>query len=402
MNIAKLVFTSSFLLFFFYGKTAELKPGFWQGILTLNESTELPFLFSVNDENKLTIYNAEEKIHLDSPTIKNDSITYSFLAFKTYLILSVTKKKFIEGFYVYPDRKQHSRIAFYANFLGKDKPTCNKEIATDISGRWKTMFSINSDNPYPAIGKFQQNINGKVTGTFLTETGDYRYLDGYFSGNKLTLSCFDGSHAFLFEAKYKDKKLHGTFYSGSHWSTNWVATRNDSFQLKNPDSLTYLIKDEFSFIHPDTSNNAVVFPNEKTEGKVVIIQIIGTWCPNCLDETNFYKKLYKKYHNEGLEIIGIAYEYPKEFNEQINRVKRYTNKKEVPYQILIGGQASKKEASSDFNMLNEISSFPTSIIINKKGEVVKIHTGFNGPGTGDIYDQYVDKTIALIEKLLKE
>ena len=163
-----------------------------------------------------------------------------------------------------------------------------------------------------------------------------------------------------------------------------------------------MVKDDLTFVHPDTNKVDIAYPNKSTQGKVVIIQLIGTWCPNCLDETNFYKDLYETYHNDGLEIMGIAYEAPENLSDQIDRVKRYSANKNIPYPILIGGHASKKEASMDFNMLNEITSFPTSIFVNRQGEVVKIHTGFNGPGTGDIYQSYVEETKRLIEKLLRE
>lgn len=389
-------------MLFFASYAAQPKSGFWQGMLSLEEDIKLPFVFSIDEKSDFTIYNAEEEITLKSPVLIGDSIQYSFIAFKTYIVLSVDNKKRLEGYYVYPDRKNHSRIPFFADYVGSSKPSCQKETVTDLSGRWKTLFSVNTPNKYPAIGKFTQHENGRVTGTFLTETGDYRFLDGYFSDDQLTLSCFDGSHAFLFKAEYSAGKLKGTFYSGSHWKTNWTAERNESFELKDPDSLTYLVKDEFTFVYPDTARSDYIYPNQSTQGKVVIIQIIGTWCPNCLDETNFYKDLYDKYHHKGLEIIGVAYEYPPNFQEQVERVKRYITNKTVPYPLLIGGQASKQEASSDFDMLNEISSFPTSIFINRRGEVVKIHTGFNGPGTGEVYDSYVKETHQLIEKLLRE
>ncbi len=401
MNILKVVFTIGFALIVFYGNTKEPKPGFWQGILILNETTKLPFVFSIDTNDHLTIYNAEEKIEMNKPTLLEDSILYSFKAFNTYLIFTSLKKS-LKGFYVYPDRKNHSRIAFYANYIGQKKPSCSMKTDLNISGKWKTTFSPESEDAYPAVGSFTQTENGNVTGTFLTETGDYRFLDGYLQGNKLTLSCFDGSHAFLFKGKVTDGNLNGIFYSGSHWETDWVAERNNSYKLRDPDSLTYLIKKELKFEHPDTNNIHVSYPNVNTKGKVVIIQILGTWCPNCLDETNFYKDIYESYHKKGLEIIAIAYEYPKNKRDQIERVKRYINNNGIPYQILIGGHASKKEASKDFNMLNEITSFPTSIIINRKGEVVNIHTGFNGPGTGEVYDDYVTTTRKLIEKLLHE
>lgn len=401
MNIARL----AYLLFLFISFTvysAAPKNGFWQGILELNSTTDLPFVFKLDQDQQLTIYNAEEQITLSEPQIKGDSISYSFIAFNTSLTFSINVKKELNGYFINPDRKKYARIPFRAYFIDTKKPSCSKQTSTDLSGTWKTTFSSGSENAYPAIGKFNQQENGRVTGTFLTETGDYRYLDGYLSNDRLTISCFDGSHAFLFKAKIKEGKLEGTFYSGRHWKTNWVAERDDNFKLKDPDSLTYLIDNSFTFAFPDSDKNIIQFPNSSTKGKVVIIQIIGTWCPNCLDETNFYLELYDKYHNEGLEILGVAYEAPSNFKEQAERVDRYIKNKSVPYPILIGGQASKKEASEDFNMLNEISSFPTSIFINRSGEVIKIHTGFNGPGTKEIYEAYVKETHQLIEKLLRE
>ena len=355
MNFAKTALITFFSILVFTSFAVEPKSGYWQGLLKLNEETNLPFVFSMNEKNEITIYNAEEEIQLKSPKRENDSIIYSFIAFNTYLKLSIDSKKSINGFYISPDRKRHSIIPFKADYIGTDKPICNKEVVTNISGKWKTTFSPNSDDAYPAIGKFDQSESGKVTGTFLTETGDYRFLEGYLVGSKLILSCFDGSHAFLFTAQYKDNNLVGTFYSGSHWKTDWIAERNEKFNLKDPDSLTYMVKDDLTFVHPDTNKVDIAYPNKSTQGKVVIIQLIGTWCPNCLDETNFYKDLYETYHNDGLEIMGIAYEAPENLSDQIDRVKRYSANKNIPYPILIGGHASKKEASMDFNMLNEIT-----------------------------------------------
>lgn len=402
MNIVRLAFSGFIILITLFSYASEPKQGFWQGILNLDKDVNLPFVFSIDNKQSLTVYNAQEEIILDKPSHSDDSLRYSFLAFKTYVIFKPINKNSLKGYYVYPDRKNNARIPFEASYLGNKKPSCSKKTVTDISGRWKTIFNVNKENPYPAIGKFKQENNGRVTGTFLTETGDYRFLDGYLTNDQLTLSCFDGSHAFLFKAKYTNGKLKGTFYSGSHWKTKWEAEPNNSFELKDPDSLTRMIKDDFTFVHPDLNKNEVLFPNESTQGKVIIIQILGTWCPNCLDETNFYKELYQKYHREGLEIIGVAYEYPSTFQEQAERVERYIKNKNVPYTILIGGHASKKEASTDFSMLNEITSFPTSVFINRSGEVVKIHTGFNGPGTGEVYDEYVEDTHQLIQKLINE
>jgi thiol-disulfide isomerase/thioredoxin len=376
---------------------------YWNANLQLTDDIKLPFILSTT-ENKndtfIEIYNDEEVIKLN--LIKsNDSSRYDFEAYSNYLIFKRTDNK-IKGYFVQPDRSSHNRIPLIAEIYGINKPTLSSQSELSVDGKWKVFFNANKENQYPAIGEFNQSKNGRVTGTFMTETGDYRFLDGQIKDDNLLLSTFDGSHAFLFTADVTEDSLKGIFYSGRHWKTNWIAQKNDTFSLKDPNELTYITKDTFKFEFTTVENHSYNYPNKELKGKVTIIQILGTWCPNCMDETKYYKDIYNKYNDQGLEIIGVAYEYPSEFEEQVKRVKNYTQNLELPYKILIGGKASKSKASTDFNMLNEISSFPTSIFINKKGEIVKIHTGFNGPGTGDIYSEYVRETNSLIEKLLNE
>jgi thiol-disulfide isomerase/thioredoxin len=144
-----------------------------------------------------------------------------------------------------------------------------------------------------------------------------------------------------------------------------------------------------------------VYPNKDLRGKVVIIQIMGTWCPNCMDETNFYKELYDLYHDKGLEILSVGYEYAETFEEQAKKIETLKTRKNLDFTFLVGGKASKDLASKDFSALNEIISFPTSIFIGRDGQVKRIHTGFNGPSTHGIYTEYVEKTKLLVESLLK-
>ena len=380
------------------------KKGFWTANLALSEGVYLPFYMLYNEQKgEVIVINDEEQITLELVEKNSDSTVYEFTSFNTQIVLKSIQKKKISGYFYNKDRKSHPIIPLEGTFGGKKVNYKSVKTTHDISGKWKTSFSAFTPDEYPAIGLFNQTKKGRVTGTFLTETGDYRYLSGNIIGNELTLGCFDGSHAFLFTGNLINSNLSGTFYSGSHWKTNWIAQRDSNFTLANPKEITFL-KDgaEIKFTKPDTTGQLVHFPNPHYRGKVVIIQLIGTWCPNCLDETNYFKALHEKYNEAGLEILAIGYETPEKYSEQVERIKNYTYKKGVPYPILVGGIASKGLASQDFNMLNSISSFPTSIFINRKGEVVQIHTGFNGPGTGEIYRQFVKDTNRLVERLLNE
>ena len=357
---------------------------------------------SVDTNNTLNIHNGKEKITLRLTKIINDSLFYHFYEFNTYLVLNVLNNGKISGLWVNNNRSFSNKIPFFAHYNNeKNKSTFKSDIK--LNNRWKVKFSYDKLSAYPAIGVFNQNEDNSISGTFMTETGDYRFLEGKIEKNKLTLSCFDGAHAFLFEANYKNDSLKGVFYSGSHWQTKWYGVPDDTFNLKNPDSITFLMNDKkISFNKPKLDQSILKYPSKDLENKVVIIQIFGSWCPNCMDETLFFNDLYKKYNNQGLEIIAIGYETSSELKEQINRLQAYKDKLNINYTLLVGGKANKTIASEDFPMLNNISSFPTSIFINKKGEVIKIHTGFNGPGTDDIYTDYVEKTSVFIEQLLSE
>jgi thiol-disulfide isomerase/thioredoxin len=272
----------------------------------------------------------------------------------------------------------------------------------DISGRWETDFSRGTEDSSKAIGVFKQRKN-HLEGTFLTPTGDYRFLEGSVDGKNLTLSCFDGSHAFLFKGEINgNESLIGTFWSGLHWSEPWTARRNESFELPNPDSLTFLKqgykKLEFSF--PDLEGKKVSLADEKFKNKVVIVQIMGSWCPNCMDETVFLSNLYNKKNKKDLEIIGLAFEkIPERAHQNLLRLK---DKFKVNYPILLAGPSDKKEAAKALPALNHIMSFPTTIFIDKKGIVRKIHTGFSGPATGSEYDKFKEEFNLFVDKLLKE
>lgn len=394
-----IAFASVFTITFAQEKIVS---GEWMGNLTLNQETKLPFRFIVKKEKNETLYavqNAEEVIRLTRQEKKGDTISLAFPDFHSTLTFVVVNKKRVIGYWKNWNKGTNYKIPFDASFRPKEKN--NSSNQGEIIGRWKTTF----ENNFNAIGVFKSFQQG-IAGTFLTETGDYRFLEGKYNPekNSFYLSCFDGSHAFLFTGKrLENGKLTGKFYSGTHFSETWEAERSETFQLRDPDSLTYVIsKNTFSFKVKDLEANDFTFPTEQFKNKVTIIQIMGTWCPNCMDETNFLKTVYEKYHDLGLEIISVGYETPNEFSEQVEKIKTLQKRHHLPFTFLVGGKASKALSSEQFSMLNEIISFPTAIIIGRDGEVKRVHTGFNGPGTGKIYTDFVHEMNLFLERLLKE
>ncbi len=403
-------------------------PGTWRAVLKLdgNDPTipdpnnplfvevaegELPFTFEViyDDVDKfhIEIINAEERIRIDDIQFGHnkqsgrDSIRIDFPVYESY-VTAFYEEDVIEGVWVVETRENYS-IPFVA-FHGQDYrfTELRKAPILDLSGDWEVTFGTDTNDPYKAIGEFKQDGNN-LSGTFRTETGDYRFLEGEVQDNKIYLSCFDGSHAFLFEAKIlEDKSLIGSFRSGSHYRTTWEAKRNPDFKLGSPDDLTYLKEgyDALSFAFENPDGKLISLENEELKDKVKIVQIFGTWCPNCRDEANFLVDYFQQNNPSNLEVIGLAFEKHRDKAKANATLRTYKEKMNIPYEMVVAGYANKKEAAESLPMLNAIISYPTMIFVDKKNQVRRIHTGFSGPATSQYadfvkeFDEFVNELIA--------
>jgi thiol-disulfide isomerase/thioredoxin len=393
-----------------------LKTGMWRAVLQLNDSIELPFNIEVKN-GYMEVINAEERIRIDSVIFKAnpDSLNFVMPVFDSEFRCRLDGDSLLEGVWINRARKTKNVIPFKARYGENYRiwPRLQHWNA-DISGRWEVTFSPGKSDSTKAVGIFRKVPlksfkEGKgitrMCGTFLTETGDYRYLEGASMDWFTVLTCFDGAHAFLF--KFRSDlygEVRGDFYSGSHWHQKWIAKRNDKFELRNPDSLTFLKPgyDKIDFQFKNLEGKTVSLQDEKFKNKVVIVQLMGSWCPNCMDETKFLSELYKKYKNMGVEIIALAFEKDTAFAKAKSLLERLKKKYNIGYEILITQKTGKDQASSVLPMLNSVMAFPTTIFIDKKGRVRKIYTGFTGPGTGHHYDKLVDETRLFLDKLIKE
>jgi len=281
-------------------------------------------------------------------------------------------------------------------------------IATthNIGGRWTAIFGDGAERD-TTVGEFKQT-GQEITGTFLTTSGDYRFLQGSVAGDSLFLSCFDGGHAFLFTAKINDDNTlgDGKFYSGYSGLDHWAAVRNESARLPDAYSLTYLKSgyNKIAFTFKDINGYNVSLSDARFKNKVVIVQLLGSWCPNCMDETTFITGgYYQKYHPKGVEIIGLAYERTTDFAKSQRTLQQLQKHFNITYPLLITGYTPKRgDPQKSLPMLADFKGFPTTIIIDKKGDVRKIHTGFSGPGTGDYYTTFVSEFEKLTDNLLAE
>lgn len=380
--------------------------GLWDAQIQVSDQI-LPFRFEVKEEQQkpvLYLINAEERIRVEDLRMEADSIEMGMHIFNTAIHAKYTASGSLEGSWVKNDYPDY-RLPFKATKVDSFEDLSAKDASSNISGKWEVAFDGENGEKEPAVGVFKQKGRA-ITGTFLTPTGDYRYLSGYMQGDKMQLSCFDGEHAFLFQATVgSDNQLtDGTFWSGKNWKQGWNAAKNPDASLPDANSLTYL-KDGYEkveFTFPNMEGKPVSLTDAKYQGKVVIVQLMGTWCPNCMDETSFLSSYYQQNKDKGLEIIGLAFERNPELEKARPRLEKLIKRFDVQYDLLVAGSNSKDEAAKKLPMLNQVISFPTTIFIDRQGNVRRIHTGFSGPGTGAYYEEFVEEFNLFMDKLLKE
>jgi thiol-disulfide isomerase/thioredoxin len=388
---------------FSYAHT-NMKTGIWQGELAMNDRLFIPFQLKVEqDGKKIYVVNDLEEILMISQK-KKDSIYLHFPVQDAEVIFQLEENdQSARGYWINHNKKVKQRIPLALSWnvalrFPNMHPTKPMEALFD--GTWEVTFQPGTKDEEKAIGIFKAGKDTEISGTFLTETGDYRFLAGNRSGQNFSMSTFNGSWAMLFDAELQSDTLRGKFYSGVSYVSEWIAVRNPEARLRNEASLTYVVNDQKVNTAEMSKLNGAAFSLKTHEGKVIVLQIMGTWCPNCLDEVQFMNQLYKQYEQFGLEIIALAYEVGTNEKQIRKKLKTFKKKIGMEYDLVLAGKSSKEIASAQFPMLNGIMSFPTTVIFGKDGKVLHVHTGYSGPATGYAHKQLTDKIQFEIEMAL--
>jgi thiol-disulfide isomerase/thioredoxin len=387
----------------------KLQNGVWRAVLERKDSNNIVFNFEAKDsagKQILYIRNAAERLLVDDIKFVGDSVFITLPFFEAQLRAAIIDSNELSGRWFKRLADSYQTMPFHAFCNQSFRFNMKSNAATaNISGRWSILFfDASKKNEEAAVGEFVQQGN-QVTGTFLTSTGDDRYLEGVMDGDSFALSGFDGCHAYLFTAKVSDNQItEGRFFSGPTASQSWAGKRNENAALADEFTLTKMKpgKSSLNFSFKDLDGKMISINDTRFKNKIILVQIMGSWCPNCMDETEFLSKLYEQYHSKGVEIIGLAYERSTDFARSQKSLRSFQKRFGVKYPILITGVTVSDPMKTEKTLpqLEAIVGFPTTIIINKKGEVEKIHTGFNGPGTGIHYEEQKKEFYDLIDGML--
>lgn len=345
-------------------------------VFALNDSVQATFPIVISD-SAWVVNNGGEAIQLNQTA----SDMYQVPVFNGTLTLASASA----GYWTDSLRSETENGAYRVPFILTEATSTNG--SQPIGGCWDVWFGANSSEQ-AGTADAQLDLrshNGQVEGTMRTPTGDYRYLTGHFNGGELILQTFDGAHLFYFSAMFTDGLwTDGHFFSGNHYHTTWSAVPAEPWdssvaltQLNPPaDSLFVRLIDA-----EGNSYNRSLVPEK---GRVTVLDVLGTWCPNCMDEVRLLTDLPIEHADQ----LSVAFERPDSAAEAYERLDAFRSEMGMNWDVVLGGKASKKVAADAFPFLDRIISFPTTLFIQHDG-TVHVHSGFNGPATGAAYQEEI-------------
>lgn len=388
---------------------AQLKSGWYRAEIKRPDSAAIVFnaeAVTSNGKTVLFIRNDKERLKVDNIKLKGDSVQIDMPFFESVFKLKKQKDQSLHGVWVKGTSRNHLELPVIFTYGKKERFLVKQAAPVNISGKWQVTFTRATGGERPAIALFQQKGNN-VSGSFITPSGDYRFLEGVINAKQLRLSCFDGSHAYSFTADVTNNNIsNGKFYSSASAVETWVAVKNKNAVLPDTTQRTQLKEGEtrLNFSFKDVKGNTVSINDEQFQNKVVIIQLMGSWCPNCMDESKFLVDFYKQYESKDVKIIALAYEYSTDEQRSKASIQKFIDRFSIAYPVLIAPVAvnDPQRTEKTLPQLTPIRSFPTTIFIGKNGTVHKVHNGFFGPGTGVYHEEFQKEFYETVETLLNK
>ena len=388
--------------------SAVIEPGTYRAVLQV-PGGELPFGFDLEHQGRGWagyLINGQERLKLSEVAVEGAHLEIRMPGYMNRLTADAHGGG-LQGEVVISKpggKDQHLALSAQSGQPYRFFPQPSADHA-DVAGRYSVTFTADDGQEETAVGEFFQS-NDVVTGTFLTDGGDHRYLAGQVRGNQLHLSTFDGAHAFLYEAKVTgtDGALAGNFWSGSALHKRWTAKRDAHAELPDAYKVTAMraANERFDFAFPDLDGNTVTSKDARFRGKVLVIALAGSWCPNCHDEAAFLAPLYTEYRGKGLEVVSLMFEHFGDFPRAVAATRRFRQQYGIEYPTLIAGISDVDEAGKKLPMLQKFYGFPTTVVVDRHGQVRRIHTGFSGPATGEHYRQFIAEFKSNLGQLLAQ
>ncbi|MGH8188740.1 MAG: TlpA disulfide reductase family protein, partial [Steroidobacteraceae bacterium] len=386
-------------------RVSEPTPGMYRAELALPGGATPIGLEVAKEQERYVLYlsNGSERSRVPNVRVENSELIAVFPGYENSLRASM-RRDALDGTITLIKAGGKEQVIPFKAQLGQthrfyaDAATVN----TDVAGRWEATFTSDEGQTSKAVAVLEQQRD-RVTGTVMTPTGDHRFLEGQVRGDELQLSTFAGGLAYLYRLKLNPAgEFEGDYWQGLAEHVKVVARRNDAATLAGAGPQTTLKSEKFDFTFADADGKPVSLSDERFRGKVVVVTLGGSWCPNCHDEAAFLTPFYREYRDKGFEIIALMFERHGAFEKAASAVRGYRNDLGIEFTTLIAGLSETGQASEALPSLSGIYGFPTTIFVDKKGVVRDIHVGFSGPATGKYYEEHVAAFRSQVDSLLAE
>lgn len=269
-----------------------------------------------------------------------------------------------------------------------------------LLGRWDAWLETDGRRA-PRLFEFRAAATG-LEGTIVGSGGDFGLFWGRAEADSFDLAHFDGSFVYLLTGRLDGDTLRGVFHAGLRTQTPFVAVRSTGAPHLRPP--VEVVRGDtagpFRFSFPDLDGRIVTDADPRFRGKVVLVNIMGTWCPTCHDAEPALLRLWNRYHERGLEMVGLAYEVTGDTAVDGALVRRFRDKFAVPFPLLLAGISDAAAAGQP--QLSGPIAFPTLIFLGRDGRVRRVHAGFYGPALGGQYERLVAELETIVERLLTE
>lgn len=393
--------------------------GLWRVVLE-SPGGELPFSIEIGEPGAsppAVILNGDERAPFSHVTIDDETVVLAMDWYDSRIVATLNETNDrMTGTWTKRSAEGASQLPFHAvrgeshrfgpRKIHSSDAAAAENIPPTVDGVWRVQFADESGTD-EARGEFHQE-GARVTGTFLTPLGDYRFLEGDYANGFLRLSCFDGGHAFLFTAEAQpDGNLRGDFWSRDSYHATWTAApigEDNPDQMPDPWSIVKVANSQskLRFSFPDLNGNPVSLADDRFTDKVVLVNLFGSWCPNCNDEAPVLAEWYRRYRGRGFEIIGLAYEFTGDPERDRGVLGKFASRYGIEYPLLLAGISDKSEAAKTLPDITDVVAYPTTIFVGREGRVRRIYTGFAGPGAAGHHERLIAEFEAIIEAMLDE
>lgn len=248
----------------------------------------------------------------------------------------------------------------------------------------------------------------QLSATILRVDGDAGALTGGWTGSRFVLSHFAGTRPARLEIDpQSDGTLRLTLHAPRGAPRSFEAIRPELARARGlpepADVATHTRvrdpKEPFTFAFPDLDGRLVTERDARFVGKVIVVNVTGSWCPNCHDEAPFLADLYRRYRDRGLEVVALDFEEAEEL-EDLSRLRAFVARYGIEYPYLVAGEPG--EVAAKLPQAVNLNTWPATFFINREGRVHAVRSGFAAKASGSYHDALVREYIAIVEGLLDQ